>query len=318
MTLSQMSSALLLLLGGVASAQKETDIVVRDKTVVQRCALAGASSRMVAVGVPGGFNYAFDGQRCAPVEVWFGGFLDFNGETNGRGGNGCKPLGARRSLGIDTVPFRLRDPDALPNSVRFHGYRRNAQTGEPTFLFEVDGLQVEQQVRSSGPDCVTMELAFPGSEPVEKFYRINPSEHVLVELGEGIRWSGPGILQIASSVQKAQVKVQLKAGNKAFVREVVEFSGAELYRNFCSACHSADGTKLIGPTFKGLWGREEAVTRNGKPESLTVDDAYVRQSILEPQAAIVQGYEQVPMASFSGVLAKYQVERLMAYLKGLE
>ena len=60
------------------------------------------------------------------------------------------------------------------------------------------------------------------------------------------------------------------------------------------------------------------MTRNGKPESLTVDDAYVRQSILEPQAAIVQGYEQVPMASFSGVLTKDQVERLMAYLKGLE
>lgn len=223
------------------------------------------------------------------MEVWFGGFLDFKGETNGRGGNGCKPLGARRSLGIDTVPFRLRDPEAHPDSVRFHEYRRHAATGEPTFLFEVDGLQVEQQVRSSRRDCVTLELCFPGREPIEKFYRINPSEHVLVSLGAGVRWSGPGILQIAGSVQKVQVKAQLTARNNAFVREVVEFSGAELYRKFCSACHSTDGTRLIGPPFKGLWGREEAVTRNGKPETLKVDNAYVRESILEPQAAIVQG-----------------------------
>lgn len=58
MILSRISSALLplLLLGGMASAQKEADIVVLDKTVVQRCALARASYRMVAVGVPGGFN----------------------------------------------------------------------------------------------------------------------------------------------------------------------------------------------------------------------------------------------------------------------
>jgi cytochrome c oxidase subunit 2 len=67
-----------------------------------------------------------------------------------------------------------------------------------------------------------------------------------------------------------------------------------------------------------LWGREEEVTQNGKPGILTVDDAYVRQSILEPQAAIVQGYEQVPMANFSGMLTKEQIERLMAYLKTLE
>jgi mono/diheme cytochrome c family protein len=318
MKLLKTTSLVLCLLGGVAAAQKETDIVVRDKTVVQRCVLAGASARMVAVGMPGGFNYAFDGLRCAPVEAWFGGFLDFNGETNGRGGNGCKPLGARRSLGMDPVPFRLRDPEALPGSVLFRGYRRNPQTGEPTFLFEVDGFRVEQRVGSSGADCVTLELVFPGGEPVEKFYRLNPSAHVLVELGEGIRWSGPGILQIAAAVRKAEVKIQLKTGGKAFVREAVELTGAELYRNFCSACHSTDGTKLIGPTFKGLWGREELVTRNGKPGNVTVDEAYVRESILDPQAAIVQGYEQVPMANFSGVLTKEQVERLMAYLKGLE
>jgi len=219
---------------------------------------------------------------------------------------------------MDPVPLRLRNPEALPDSVRFRGYRRSPQTGEPTFLFEVDGLRVEQRLSSAGPDVVSMELVFPGGEPVEKYYRVNPSEHVLVELGEGIRWSGPGILQIAATAQKAVVKIQLKASGKAFVREVVELTGAEIYRNFCSACHSTDGTKLIGPTFQQLWGREGVVTRNGKTETITVDDQYVRESILEPQAAVVQGYEQVPMANFSAVLTKGQIERLMTYLRGLQ
>jgi cytochrome c2 len=318
MRLLKVSSLLLPLLGGSVLAQKETDVVVRDKTVVQRCVFAGASARMVAVGVPGGFNYAFDGLRCAPVEAWFGGFLDFNGETSGRGGNGCKPLGVRRSLGIDPVPLRLRNPEALPDSVRFHGYRRNPQTGEPTFVFEVDGVRVEQRLSSPGPDLVAMELVFPGGEPVEKYYRLNPSGHLLVELGEGVRWSGPGVLQVAATTQKVVVKIQLKASGKAFAREVAKLTGVEIYRNFCAACHSTDGTKLIGPTFQRLWGREEVVTRKGKTETLTVDDQYVRESILEPQAAVVQGYEQVPMANFTGVLTEAQIKLLMAYLKGLE
>ncbi len=45
---------------------------------------------------------------------------------------------------------------------------------------------------------------------------------------------------------------------------------------------------------------------------------YIRESILKPQAAIVKGYEAVPMADFSAVLTNEQGETLISYLRGLE
>ena len=55
---------------------EKTDIVVRERTLVQRCVLKGSDlSRVVAVGVPGGFNYAYNAQTCAPLTAWMGEFL---------------------------------------------------------------------------------------------------------------------------------------------------------------------------------------------------------------------------------------------------
>ena len=302
-----------------ASAKDGADLVVGDTTLVQRCVLKGAeSTRMIAVGQPGGFNYAFDAVRCAPTSAWLGGFLDFSGETNARGGNGCKPLGVQQTLGIDDVPLRIGTPDALPGSLRFHGYRRDAKTGEPTFLFEVDGVAVEQQIHSPSPGVVSLTLTFPGETTKKKFYRIDPTPHLQLVLGDGLRWAGPGVIEIPAARKDAQLTIHLKAVGKAFVREVETLSGVEIFRNFCSACHSIDGTKLIGPSFQGLWGREALVIRNGASETIKVDEDYLRESILKPQAAIVKGYEAVPMADFSAVLTKEQIEGLIEFLKEMK
>ena len=59
----------------------------------------------------------------------------------------------------------------------------------------------------------------------------------------------------------------------------------------CLGCHSTDGSDKVGPTFKGLMGRDQAVTRAGRAVNVTVDDAYVRQSILEPNADVVRGFQ---------------------------
>ncbi len=176
---------------------------------------------------------------------------------------------------------------------------------------------MEKSLRSTGPELVSMELSFPGAEYLEEFYRLNPGEHLRVELSEGMRWSGPGVIPIGATVQKARITFQLKANGKAFTGREVELRGAELYQNFCSRCNSTDGAKLIGPTLKALWGRDEMLIRRGERETITVDDAYVRESILEPQAAIVQGYEEVPMTNFAEVRTTKQIDLLIACLKSL-
>jgi len=301
------------------SARDGTDLMVGDTTLVQRCVLKGQkSTRMIAVGQPGGFNYAFDALNCAPVVVWSGGFLDFSGETNARGGNGVKALGVPQALGADPVPLRIGDPDAMPSSLRFRGYRRDGKTGAPTFLFETDGVPVEQQISSPAPGVVSLVLHFPRAGAARKFYRIDPAPHRQFSLGAGLRWSGPGVIEIPADQTHARIILRPAAPGATFVRETETMTGADLFLNFCSACHSLDGTKLIGPTFKGLWGRQEVVTRAGVSESITVDEAYVRESILRPQAAIVQGYEAVPMADYSSVLTNEQIGTLLGFLRGLK
>ncbi|MGE5446463.1 MAG: cytochrome c oxidase subunit II [Ignavibacteriales bacterium] len=91
--------------------------------------------------------------------------------------------------------------------------------------------------------------------------------------------------------------------------------GKQLYtQRGCNACHSIDGSRIVGPTWKGLWGKEE-VMQDG--QKVTVDENYVRESILEPQAKIVNGYPPV-MPSFKGVVSDEDISSLIAYMKTLK
>ncbi|QCP14637.1 cytochrome c oxidase subunit II [Pseudoduganella umbonata] len=65
----------------------------------------------------------------------------------------------------------------------------------------------------------------------------------------------------------------------------------------CIACHSLDGSRGVGPSWKGLYGSTEALEGGGTAK---VDDAYLRQAINAPQASIVRGYPPVmPPAGLS-------------------
>lgn len=91
--------------------------------------------------------------------------------------------------------------------------------------------------------------------------------------------------------------------------------GKQLYtQRGCNACHSIDGSRIVGPTWKGLWGKEE-IMQDG--QKVTVDENYVRESILEPQAKIVNGYPPV-MPSFKGVVSDEDISSLIAYMKTLK
>lgn len=63
--------------------------------------------------------------------------------------------------------------------------------------------------------------------------------------------------------------------------------------NGCTACHSLDGSRLVGPSFKGLYGRTENVLTNNVLRQISVDEEYIRKSIVEPMADITEGYPPV-------------------------
>lgn len=87
-------------------------------------------------------------------------------------------------------------------------------------------------------------------------------------------------------------------------------------RNGCAACHSIDGSAAIGPTWKGLYGKEETLVDGSM---VMVDDAYLHESIVEPDAKIVKGFSAGIMPKdFGEKLIDDQIRAIIAYIKSLE
>jgi cytochrome c oxidase subunit 2 len=80
----------------------------------------------------------------------------------------------------------------------------------------------------------------------------------------------------------------------------------------CTGCHSDDGSELVGPTFKRLWGKRETLEGGKK---VLVDERYVIESIKEPSEQIVKGY---PDAMPSEPLTDAQIQDVIAWLKTLK
>lgn len=91
-------------------------------------------------------------------------------------------------------------------------------------------------------------------------------------------------------------------------------AGKKFWEGRCKQCHSDDGSAGTGPSFKDLWGREEEMTDGTK---IVVDENYVHESILNPQARIVKGFGNV-MPSFKGQLKDPRdINAIIAYLKSI-
>jgi cytochrome c oxidase subunit 2 len=90
-------------------------------------------------------------------------------------------------------------------------------------------------------------------------------------------------------------------------------TGQKLFQSLgCTNCHRFD-TQGRGPNLAGVYGKPVLLTDG---TSILADDAYVRESILNPGAKIVAGFQNI-MPSFQGVLSEDQVLSLVAYIKSL-
>lgn len=95
----------------------------------------------------------------------------------------------------------------------------------------------------------------------------------------------------------------LAAGDPARGRELFQMKG-------CAACHSFDGSPRPGPTLQGLVGRARRVVTEEKPRELIADEAYIRRSILQPAADVVEGF--VPGAMPGLPVNEEEVNHLVA------
>lgn len=90
-----------------------------------------------------------------------------------------------------------------------------------------------------------------------------------------------------------------------------------LRRNGCNACHSMDGSKLVGPSYLGGWGNTRIVQTGREKREIVVDEAYIRRSIYDPNADVVDGYNQGLMLSYEGMVSEEEVTLIIEYLKAL-
>ena len=89
--------------------------------------------------------------------------------------------------------------------------------------------------------------------------------------------------------------------------------GEKLFADLaCNTCHRPDAQGR-GPVLVGLFGKT-VTTASG--ETVTVDEAYVRQSILQPSARIAAGYQPI-MPTFQGIVSEEQLLQLIEYVKSL-
>ena len=82
----------------------------------------------------------------------------------------------------------------------------------------------------------------------------------------------------------------------------------------CTQCHSIDGKAGIGPTLAGFFGQERVFADGSRG---IADEDYVRESILEPKAKVLAGYEAV-MPTYQGRIRDKEITALIAYFKKMK
>ena len=84
----------------------------------------------------------------------------------------------------------------------------------------------------------------------------------------------------------------------------------------CLACHSLDGSVVVGPSWVGIYGTQEQLADGS---TITTDDDYLRTAILDPNAQIVEGFAPGIMPqNFAQLLTDDQINQIIAFIASLQ
>jgi cytochrome c oxidase subunit 2 len=92
-------------------------------------------------------------------------------------------------------------------------------------------------------------------------------------------------------------------------------AGQQLFQSLgCVSCHGTQGEGGRGPTLAGLFGRRVFLTNN---QTLTADEGYIRESIENPSAKVVAGFNPI-MPTFQGQVTPEQLIQIISFIKSLQ
>jgi len=95
---------------------------------------------------------------------------------------------------------------------------------------------------------------------------------------------------------------------------LADFGEALFSSKACITCHSIEGKPMAGPHLNGVFGKPVPLQDGGE---VIADENYIRESILEPQASIVAGFQPV-MPTYQGILKDREIDALIEYIKSLK
>lgn len=157
------------------------------------------------------------------------------------------------------------------------------------------------------------QAALPGQVTTAWFEATAEGEYELrsnIYSGEGY----PDMKTALVSQSPADYDTWMANATDIFAGRTPEEVGEMLYNRLgCKACHTIDGTPLVGPSFKDVYGNTFETTTG---EMVLVDDAYIKESILYPNNSIVAGYQPV-MTPYEGKVNDKEIEAITAWLKTL-
>ena len=234
-----------------------------------------------------------------------------------------EPLTARlRSNGLEIEFTAPLAGDAAWNPAAYHvtqwAYQATQTYGGPKVRFR----RAEVRSASVSADRRRVFLELPGLVAREVVH-VRLSSALRAESGQSL-WAGD-VWYTANRVpagRPGEVRAAppgATAATSPFFSYTAGSRGRELFQNFCAACHSLDGTKLVGPTFRGLAGRTRRVVdpASGAVREIVADAAYLRESILEPNARLAEGYAENLMPPLGAALSEAQVDALVSFIQQL-
>ena len=116
------------------------------------------------------------------------------------------------------------------------------------------------------------------------------------------------------SLAREDFEAWMAAVGDIFVGRTLVEVGELLYnRQGCKACHSLDGSNLVGPSLMNVYGYEFMTTAGN---SILADDAYIKESILDPNVSVIEGYQPV-MTPYAGILDDREIGAIIEFLKSI-
>lgn len=91
-----------------------------------------------------------------------------------------------------------------------------------------------------------------------------------------------------------------------------------LKNNACLSCHTRDGSRLVGPSFKNLIGRTETILKLDEEQEIVVDNQYIIEKIKSPSSSTVVGYRSGLMIPYGEILSDEDINHIIDYISSLK